>query len=135
MAMDLINNHKSEFGLARRKVEELKQSALSFPEDHLFVQMDSMDNQKSFLPRYREVAKDLAQKERLPAKITGCNIYSGNYQQNRKIFMFINHNIFENGSNFIITMLHHLLQDYLQEHKKFPRKLHLNVDNCWKGKS
>ena len=46
MAMDLINNHKHEVGLARRKIEEVKQSALTFPEDNLFVQIDSMDNYK-----------------------------------------------------------------------------------------
>ena len=34
------------FGLARRKIEELKQSAINFPGDHLFLQIDGMDNSK-----------------------------------------------------------------------------------------
>ena len=38
-ALDLKNNHRMNFGLARRKVEELKQSAISFPSDNLFIQI------------------------------------------------------------------------------------------------
>ena len=45
-AKSLKNNHRMNFGLARRKVEELKQSAIDFPGDHLFLQIDGMDNSK-----------------------------------------------------------------------------------------
>ena len=133
-ADDLINNHRLVFGQTRRKVEEIKQTALMFADDNMFMQIDSMDNNKSLIPRYLVLSKDVAQKERLPAKVTGCTIYSGMYEQKRKVFMFINHDIFENGSNFIITIIYQLLLDFLKDHGKFPRKLHLNCDNCWKGK-
>ena len=46
MATDLKNKHRMDFGLARRKVEEIKQSAITFPSDHLMLQIDSMDNSK-----------------------------------------------------------------------------------------
>ena len=134
LAKDLKNSHRMEFGLARRTVEEIKQSSISFPSDNLFLQVDSMDNNKSYLPHYLERSKDLVQKERLPSKITGCTMYNAWYEKKRKVVLFINHDIYENGSNMIITIIYNLLQDFLEEHKSFPRKLHLNVDNCWKGR-
>ena len=36
---DLKNNHRMNFGGARKKVEEIRQSAVSFPNDHMFVQI------------------------------------------------------------------------------------------------
>ena len=131
-ATALKNNHRINFGLARRKVEEVKQSAISFPSDNLFLQIDGMDNSKSYLPRYLELSKDQVQKERLPSKISGCTIYNGWYEENRKVLFYINHDIFENGSNMIITIVYLLIQEFLKDHNKLPRKLHLNMDNCWK---
>ena len=132
LATDLRNNHRMNFGLARRKVEEIKQMAISFPRDHMFIQVDAMDNSKSYLPHYRELSKDQCQKERLPSKITGCTIYNGLYEKKRKVMFFINHDIFENGSNMIITIIYKLLEEYVSDHQSLPRKLHLNLDNCWK---
>ena len=120
------------FGGARRKVEEIRQSAINFPSDNLFIQIDGMDNSKSYLPRYRELSKDQVQKERLPSKISGCTIYNGWYENKRKVLFYINHDIFENGSNLVITLVYLLLQEFIGDWKKLPRKLHLNLDNCWK---
>ena len=39
---------------------------------------------------------------------------------------------FENGSNMIVTIVYHLLEDFLKDHGKLPKKLHLNLDNCWR---
>ena len=36
---ELRNNHKMNFGEARRKVGEIRQSSQSFPSDHLFIQL------------------------------------------------------------------------------------------------
>ena len=120
------------FGDARRKIEEIKQSSLSFPSDNLFIQIDGMDNSKSYLPRYLEHSKDLVQKERLPTKISGCIIHSGWYEEKRKVLFYLNHDIFEQGSNLIITLVHLLLQEFQKDFGKFPKKLHINADNCWK---
>ena len=96
-------------------------------------QVDSMDNSKSYLPRYLEHSKDQVQKERLPSKITGCTMYSGFYEKQRKVVFYLNHDVYENGSNMIITIIYNLIQDFANEHKMLPKKLHLNLDNCWKG--
>ena len=119
--IDAKNRHRENFGQARRKIEEIKQSALSFPKDHLFVQIDSMDNSKSYLPRYLENSKDQIQKERLPTKITGCTLYSGLYEENRKVLFFLNHDVFENASNMIVSLVYHLLLQFLEDHKFLPR--------------
>ena len=91
IAKDLMNQHKMTFGGAFRKVQEIKQSALSYPTDNLFLQVDGMDNSKSYLPRYVENAKELTGSERLPSKISGCIIYSGMYEAKRKILFYLNH--------------------------------------------
>ena len=91
-----------------------------------------MDNSKSYLPHYLEHSKDQVQKERLPSKITGCTVYNGWYEKKRKVIFYVNHDIFENGSNMIITIIFLLLQEFIKDHKALPKKLHLNLDNCWK---
>ena len=80
VAQDLINQHKQVFGGAFRKIQEVKQSALSRPSDHLLVQVDGMDNHKSYLPRYLQNVKELQGSERLPSKISGCILWSGLYE-------------------------------------------------------
>ena len=40
LANDLMNLHKTVFGCARRAIQKLKQLALLYPEDHLFIQID-----------------------------------------------------------------------------------------------
>ena len=40
------NLHKVDYSMARRTVETMRQHALEFPEDVLFLQIDGMDNQK-----------------------------------------------------------------------------------------
>ena len=39
MATYLKNQHKMVFGEARRKIQEIKQSAVQFPSDNLFIQV------------------------------------------------------------------------------------------------
>ena len=110
VAKSLRNQHRMDFGLARRAIDELKQSAITFPEDNLYLQIDGMDNSKviqkwflqlsksisfqSYLPRYLENAKELVGAERLPSKISGCIITNGLYEGNQKILFFINHDHF-----------------------------------------
>ena len=122
--------HKQLYGLARRRICELQQLALSYPEDHLFISLDGMDNRKSDLPRFKENSKNLANFFKLPSHITGAIISSGHYAEKMKHFFFVNHNQFEQGSNMVITVIYHLLHDFLKDHKKFPKHLHLNTDNC-----
>ena len=90
-AKSLINQHKEVFGNAFRKVQEVKQTALSHPHDHLFLQVDGMNNFSSYVPRYLVNAKEMQGAERLACKITGCILWSGLYEDNRKIIYYINH--------------------------------------------
>ena len=55
------------------------------------VQVDGMDNSKSYLPRFLEKTKANQGTERLPTKISGCIVYSGYYEHKRKILFYINH--------------------------------------------
>ena len=80
--------------MARKAVESIKQTAFNFPSDNLFIQCDGMDNSKNYLPRFLENSKEFVGTERLPTKITGCIIYSGNYEAKRKVLFFLNHDHF-----------------------------------------
>ena len=42
LAKSLRNEHRMDFGKARRTIEEIKQRAISFPEDNIFIQIDGM---------------------------------------------------------------------------------------------
>ena len=46
LANALFNQHKMDFGMARRSVEEVRQNAIDFPHDVLFIQCDGMDNRQ-----------------------------------------------------------------------------------------
>ena len=35
--------------------------------------------------------------------------------------------VLENGSDMVITIIFHLLTEFLQDHQKFPKNLHLNL--------
>ena len=50
-----------------------------------------MDNSKSYLPRHLEKTKENQGTERLASKISGCIMYSGFYENKRKVVFYINH--------------------------------------------
>ena len=129
-AKSLQCKHRELYGNARRKITEIEQSAITFPEDHILIKIDGMDNRKSDLPRFLENSKQFVNFQKLPSHITGAIVTSGFYQTNEKKFFFINHNQYEQGSNMIVSIIYHLLHDFLIEFKKFPKKLHISADNC-----
>jgi hypothetical protein len=94
MAKSLRNQHIIDFGLARRTIESLRQAAIDFPNDSLFIQLDGMDNRKSYVPRFLENSKKLVGTERLPSKISGAILWSGLYEDKRKDIFYINHDHF-----------------------------------------
>ena len=105
VAKDLINQHKEVFGGAFRKVQEVKQSALVRPTDHLLLQVDGMDNHKSYLPRYLLNAKELQGTERLASKISGCILWSGLYEAKRKVLFYHNHDQVCCSKIFVLSFL------------------------------
>ena len=114
MVKGLVNQHKLDFGMARKTIESIKQSAINFPSDNLFIQglngmafllmyvnfyislVDGMDNAKSYCPRYLENSKQLVGTERLPTKIYGGLVWSGIYEEKRSITFFLNHDHYGN---------------------------------------
>ena len=46
MTKALMNQHRIDFGMARKSVESLRQAAIDFPQDSVFLQLDGMDNSK-----------------------------------------------------------------------------------------
>ena len=96
------------------------------------LQLDGMDNHKSYCPRELIKGKKTAGMLRLPTKITGCIIYSGHYEENRKIAFYINHDHYEQASNMVISIIYKLLHLYLNDFGRFPKVLRLFADNCWR---
>ena len=69
LALEAKRLHQQNFSQARRKMEDIKQSAIRFPKDHLVVQLDGMDNTKSYCPRTLVKGKKDVNKPTLPTKI------------------------------------------------------------------
>ena len=69
---------------------------------------------------------------KLDSKITGTIIWSANYPDNRRVQFFVNHDQFEQGSSKTVSVLYRLILSMLDDFKKLPPHLHINVDNCWR---
>ena len=93
----------------------------------IILQVDGMDNKKSYIPRLLVKSKELTGTERLASKISGCIIYSSWYEHKRKCLFYVNHDQFENGSDMIVTLIYLCIEDFINDHQKLPRKLHLNL--------
>ena len=124
--------HRDIFSQARMKMEELKQISLQFPEDSITVQIDGMDNSKSYCPRTLEKAKKDAKLMNLPTKIQGAIIYSGKYEKNRKVVFYLNHDQYEQASNMVVTVVMKLIETFVEDFGTLPRKLNVFADNCWR---
>ena len=124
--------HFDLVGGARYKMEEIKQGAIQFPEESIIIQIDGMDNSKSYCPRMKDKSKKFVGLLRLPTKIQGCIIYSGNYVNKRKIVFYLNHDQFPQSSNMVVSTIQKLLEVIVKDSVKLPRKLHVFADNCYR---
>ena len=122
--------HLAKAAGARQKMNELIQHSIQFPEDSMVLVYDGMDNSKSYLPNYREKTKKLAGMYRLPTKIQGGIIYSGNYLKKRKVMFLLNNDQFEQSSNMIVSSIFVFLEGFLEDKWQLPKVLHLFADNC-----
>ena len=107
---------------SRNIINQRKQLALTFPNDHLFVAIDGMDNSKSYLPRFLEKTKKLSS-WKLPSKIIGAVISNSKYVNNRKVKLYVNHDHFPQGSNMVVSIVYKVILDFLNEHKMLPKVL------------
>ena len=89
-----------------------------------------MDNRKTDLPRFQDNSKNLGNFQKLPSHVTGAIVTSGLYPEGSKNYFYINNNQYEQGSCMVITVIYNILQSFLKDHKKFPKYLHINTDNC-----
>ena len=87
----LKQQHTETYSKARIAVNEYVQKSITYPSEVVSVQIDSMDNSKSMLPRLLEKSKQLSGMFRLPAKITGCLMTSSKYAEQCKVTFYINH--------------------------------------------
>ena len=87
----LKEQHTARYVNANIEIQNYIQKSISFPQEVLSFQIDSMDNRKSIIPRILEKSKNLSLEYRLPSKITGCITTSSLYPENRNIKFFINH--------------------------------------------
>ena len=69
---------------------------------------------------------------RLPSKVTGAIIWSSWYPQNRRVVMLVNHDQYEQNGSKVVSIVYELLILVLDEFKKLPKKLAINLDNCWR---
>ena len=132
LARSLRLKHRECYSGSRDYVVSLRHLSIRHPDSRLLIQLDDMDNSKSFIPRILEPGKKTSTIFKLPSKITGTIMHSSHYPQNRKINFYINHNNFEQSSNKVVSILFLLLKDFITDNKKLPSILHINADNCFR---
>ena len=93
----LMFKHRERYSGQYRCIQSIRQLSQTFPDQHISIFIDSMDNQKSHIPRFIEKTKNLANFWKLPSKVTGCLVYSAHYPENRKVKMFLNFDQYEQG--------------------------------------
>ena len=87
----LKQQHTEKYSRARIAVSEYIQRSITYSNEVVSFQIDSMDNSKSMIPRILEKSKHLSGMFRLPSKITGCITTSSLYPTQRKLKFYINH--------------------------------------------
>ena len=87
----LKKQHMILYGGSRIAVGNFIQRGKSNPEEVFCLQIDSMDNSKSIIPRILDKSKAMTFAHRLPCKITACITSNSLYPKNRKVDIFINH--------------------------------------------
>ena len=90
----LKSEHLAKYKNARIAVGNFIHRSVTSPEQVISLQIDSMDNSKSIIPKILEKSKNLTLKYRLPSKITGCILTSSLYPENRRIKFYVNHGIY-----------------------------------------
>ena len=46
--------------------------------------------------------------------------------------MLVNHDQYEQNGSKVVSIVYHLLQMIVDDFGKLPKKLHINLDNCWR---
>ena len=126
-AKSLKIKHRQCYSGSREYIESLRMLAISHPDGRMFIQIDDMDNMKSYIPRILEPGKKTSKIFKLPSKITGTIMYSSFYPLKRKINFFVNHNNFKQSGIKVVSILFLLLKDFVADNKKLPRVLHINL--------
>ena len=146
----LKERHRLNYAKARLAIEEHRHKSINDPDSALFIQIDDMENKVSFVfmrlmsplimntlqkllsPRAPAIGKSASGMIKLPTRLTGVIVWSGRYPQNRKIWMLMNHDQFEQSGSKVVSILYDII---LAVHKDFgvlPKNLHINLDNCWR---
>ena len=55
-----INAHRERFGEGRKVISMKMRQSITLPQDHLFIAIDDMDNNKSVIPKQIESGKKLS---------------------------------------------------------------------------
>ena len=133
MAKSLMQEHKEKYVSMRLLIEEKRHLSMTDP-NHIYIQIDGMDNSKSFLPHVAQKRKSTCGIYKLPTKITGVIIWSKIYgNSNRKVICYIDHDQFEQGSSKLVSILYRVIQQLVKDfNDRLPKYLHLNLDNCWR---
>ena len=132
LVKSLKQAHRKFYKSAYDAIQEKRLKSIYNPSECIFIQVDDMDNTKSFIPHSPHVGKSLCGLFRLPSKITGCIVWSGDYCDDRKVNFFINHNQFEQNGSKVVSIIYRLIMQVIEDFGKVPECLFINLDNCWR---
>ena len=132
LVKSLKQAHRKHYKGAYDAIQEKRMKAIYNPSECCFIQIDDMDNKKSYIPHSPHVGKSLCGLFRLPSKITGCIVWSGDYREDRKVNFYINHNQYEQNGSKVVSILYRLILQTIEDLGKIPECLYINLDNCWR---
>jgi len=137
-----MKKHRALVDAERQEVKDRIFRARNEPEKYLYIEMDSMDQEKTSVPHYANPPKCLEDTGKMKMHVTCARVPSIN-----KCFEYVYTNNLAHDSNTTVTILDQVLCDiaksqelpselYLQLKQVFPSKLYLQMDNtCRENKN
>lgn len=137
-----MKKHRALVDAERQEVKDRIFRARNEPEKFLYIEMDSMDQEKTSVPHYAHPPKCLEDTGKVKFHVTCARVPSIN-----KIFEYVYTNNLAHDSNTTVTVLDQVLCEiakgqelpselYLQLKQVFPAKLYIQMDNtCRENKN
>lgn len=131
-----MKKHRALVDAERQEVKDRIFRARNEPDKCLYVEMDSMDQEKTAIPHFAIPPKSLEDTGKVKVHVTCARVPSIN-----KVYEYLYTNNLAHDSNTTVTVLDQVLCEiakfqqlpselYLQLKQVFPQRLYLQMDNC-----
>ncbi len=129
--LELRKKHYRLIDAERQEMMDRQFRAIDNPEQYLFVEMDSMDQDKTSVPRMPREPKQMEDTGKVKFHVTAAKVPSLN-----RVFEYVYTNNLAHDGNTTVTILDQVLQAVKQTQGFLPPVLYLQLDNtCRENKN